>query len=171
VTPRPKIRLDSDLLNLAGEYRVCSELNKRGMFATVTYGHRKSADIYLISDRRRRALRVEVKTSQGNRFVTSITQKGLADDPNAPDFWVLVHIQRRAADEFCERFFVLTHREICRIQSARNRRYAQRHRRRHKTAPDFSRGVDNVVLADVVQHENAWSKVVAKLEVDGPTMG
>jgi hypothetical protein len=43
-------RMKTDLLHLAGEYRVCSELMKRGVFATVTYGNRKSVDIYAISD-------------------------------------------------------------------------------------------------------------------------
>lgn len=55
------------LLNLTGEYRVRSELTKRGVFATVTYGNRKSVDVYAISDRRERALKIEVKTSQPAR--------------------------------------------------------------------------------------------------------
>ena len=35
--PMPKI--PSYLLNLAGEYRICSELNKRGVFATDVVQH------------------------------------------------------------------------------------------------------------------------------------
>ena len=68
-------KIASYLLNLAGEYRVCSELNKRGVFATVTYGTRKGADIYAINDRVGRSLRIEVKTSQKDRFVTNLSQK------------------------------------------------------------------------------------------------
>lgn len=37
--------LDRYYLNLAGEYRVASELFKRGLFATITYGNKKGADI------------------------------------------------------------------------------------------------------------------------------
>jgi hypothetical protein len=37
-------KIPSDLLHLAGEYRVCSELNKRGIFATITYGNHKGVD-------------------------------------------------------------------------------------------------------------------------------
>jgi hypothetical protein len=43
------------LLNMAGEYRVCIELQKRGLFATLTYGNRKCVDVYAISDRRKTA--------------------------------------------------------------------------------------------------------------------
>jgi hypothetical protein len=61
-------------LSLAGEYRVCSELIKRGVVATVTYGNQKGADVYAISERQELALRIEVKTIQTARFLTGITQ-------------------------------------------------------------------------------------------------
>jgi hypothetical protein len=38
--------LDKYYLHLAGEYRVASELLKRGLFATITYGYMKGIDIY-----------------------------------------------------------------------------------------------------------------------------
>jgi len=109
------------LLNLAGEYRICSELNKRGVFATVTYGNRKAVDVYAISDRQQRALKIEVKTSQQGNFVTGIAQKGfiaekgLVDDPHAPDFWVLFQVRPGDDGTFAERFFILTHQEICEL--------------------------------------------------------
>jgi hypothetical protein len=77
-------RIEPHLLNLVGEYRVRSELCKRGVLATVTYGNRKGVDVYAISDRQERALKIEVETSQRGHFVTGITQKGLATDPTAP---------------------------------------------------------------------------------------
>lgn len=43
-------KIEKYLLHLAGEYRVCSELNKRGVFATITYGNRKAVDVYVIGD-------------------------------------------------------------------------------------------------------------------------
>ncbi|MBW3541194.1 MAG: hypothetical protein KY476_13075 [Planctomycetes bacterium] len=118
-------KIPSYLLNLAGEYRVCSELNKRGIFATVTYGNHKGVDVYAISDRRARALKIEVKTSQQGNFVTNITRKGLCkqDNPHAPDFWVLFQIQPQEDGTFEEHFFVLTHKQMCRAQSRRNDDY------------------------------------------------
>jgi hypothetical protein len=114
-------RIPSHLLNLAGEYRVCSELNKRGVFATVTYGTRKGVDLYAISDRTTRALKIEVKTSQRGNFVTSLSQKCGDDNPNsegfwerratdkqAPDCWVLFQIRAAGTASPTERFFILT---------------------------------------------------------------
>ena len=106
------------LLSLAGEYRACSELNKRGIFATITYGNRKSVDVYVIVDQQRSARRIEVKTSQAAKFLTGIYQewKTPLTAQDAPDFWMLVQIRHDPAKEFAERFFVLTHKEICQKQ-------------------------------------------------------
>ena len=100
-------RIPSYLLSLAGEYRVCSELNKRGIFATVTYGNYKGVDVYAISDRKARALKIEVKTSQRENFVTRITQKRLCEEGKAH------------APDFCR----------CHASRARRRRQARRHAR------------------------------------------
>lgn len=175
-------KIPAYLLNLAGEYRVCSEINKRGVFATVTYGTRKGVDVYAISDRKERALKIEVKTSQRGNFVTSLSQKCGNDDPNSdgfwdrraadeqsPDFWVLFQIRPQKDASFDERFFVLTHKEICVAQSARNAAYATKYLVRHGEEPDFSSGVDSVVVADVTQHEGQWQKIVAA--IGGPSLG
>jgi hypothetical protein len=156
-------KIPSYLLNLAGEYRICSELNKRGVFATVTYGNHKGVDVYAISDRKDRALRIEVKTSQRRNFVTSIASKGLADDPQAPDFWVLYQILPDGPAAFKERFFVLTHREMCQAQAARNAIYAKKYFARHGKQPDFSAGVDNVTIEDVEDFQDQWAKIIDRL--------
>jgi hypothetical protein len=152
---------------LAGEHRVCSELTKRGIFATVTYGNRKNVDVYAISDRTDRALKIEVKTSQRTNFVTGITQKDLMTDPHAPDFWVLYQIRRKGENVFEDRFFILTHKEICQVQLARNRAYAKNYVSRHGRAPDLLKGVDNVTIADVETFEGRWDKIIDRL--GGPT--
>jgi hypothetical protein len=151
------------LLNLAGEYRVCSELNKRGVFATVTYGNRKGVDVYAISERQERALKIEVKTSQQRNFVTNITRKCLKDDPCAPDFWVLFQIQTGDGATFSERFFILTHREICEAQEARNAEHAKKYFSKWGKQPDFSKGIDNVLIKDVDGFEDKWSKIIDRL--------
>jgi hypothetical protein len=153
-------RIPSYLLNLAGEYRVCSELNKRGVFATVTYGNRKGADVYAISDRCERALKIEVKTSQMNSFVTSITRKGLAKRRNGPDFWVLFRIELRMDASFKETFFILSDQEICRIQRVRNGRFQKRYFARHGKRFDMRKGVDNVTVDDVKEFEGKWKKII-----------
>jgi hypothetical protein len=155
------------LLSLAGEYRVCSELNKRGIFATITYGNRKSVDVYAIGDRQRQALKIEVKTGQKKNFVTNITQKGLTDSPDAPDFWVLVHINHDGKGKFIERFFVLTHKEICEKQDAVNQKYLKGYLARHGREFNMSDGVDEMAVTDVEQYEDQWSKIVDDQRLKG----
>lgn len=156
-------KIPSYLLNLAGEYRVCSELAKRGVFATITYGNRKAVDVYAISDRRQRAMKIEVKATQRVKFLTGISQKGLSDDPLAPDFWVLYQIRPGDDGTFAERFFVLTHKEICREQVAHNKAYADRYFGRHGRQPDLAAGVDNVTIDQVERYENRWDKIVQRI--------
>jgi hypothetical protein len=149
-------RIPQYLLSLAGEYRVCSELNKRGIFATMTYGNRKSVDVYAINDRQSHTLKIEVKTSQTDRFVTRITQKGLNKRPRAVDFWVLFQIQRDRNGTFKERFLVLSHKEICKVQKMRNRAA-------EKKGWNLSKGVDYVTVKDVEPYEDKWSRIVEGL--------
>ncbi|MFH0982552.1 MAG: hypothetical protein V2A79_13590 [Planctomycetota bacterium] len=120
-------------------------------------------DVYAIGDRRKKAVKIEVKTSQQTNFVTGISQKGLADNPLTPDFWVLCQMKEDTDGVRRERFFVLSHKEICRAQFIVNRTYAKRYEERHGHAPDMGRGVDNVRLQDVERYEDAWVKITRVL--------
>lgn len=156
--------IPSYLLALAGEYRVCSELNKRGIFATVTYGNRKDVDVYAIGELNGKALKIEVKTSQKGQFVTRITQKKkLNGGAGTPDFWVLFHLQQVGGGTYSERFFILSHAEICEAQALRNKVYGDGYQARHGRQYDFSTGVDNVRVVDVKKYEDAWSKITNQL--------
>jgi hypothetical protein len=157
-------KIPSYLLSLAGEYRVCSELNLRGVFATVTYGNRKSVDVYAISDRGERALKIEVKTSQRKNFVTNFKQKYLnLEDSHAPDFWVLLQVQFNDGSRRQDRFFVLTHGEMRDAQKARDDVYSAKYFAKHARQPDASTGVDNVLVEDVAGFEDAWEKIIKSI--------
>lgn len=157
------LKIPSYLLNLAGEYRVCSELNKRGVFATVTYGNHKGVDVYAISDRKELALKIEVKTSQRGNFVTKLTQKSDGKGSNPPDFWVLCHIKAGDDNSFIERFFILTHKEISQAQANRNKIYGAKYLARHGKPYDFSTGVDSIRLEDAEPYENHWHKILDRM--------
>jgi hypothetical protein len=151
-----KSGIDKYNLNLAGEYRVAAELCLRGLFTSVTYGNKKGADLYAIGENRKAAV-IEVKASQSSRFVTSLYQKYKTEDTQAPDFWVLYSVKPTDTG-FAERFFVMSHRELARIQGEVNcpgegLSYAQ-------IAERVARGVDNVPLKKVELHEDAWDKIV-----------
>jgi hypothetical protein len=151
-------RISSQLLSLAGEHRVCSELCKRGVFATITPGNRKQTDLYAINDSTKRFVRIEVKASQVRKFVTGISQKRARTGYNAPDFWVLVSFGQGS-----ERFFVLTNDEIEELQVDRNKKWQEGFRARNPGAEfDPRDGVDNLLINDVEQQgcENCWEKIL-----------
>ena len=151
-----KPRIDKYNLNLAGEYRVAAELCLRGLFTSVTYGNKKGADLYAIGENRQAAV-IEVKASQSSRFVTSLYQKYKRQDAQSPDFWVLYSVKPTDTG-FAERFFVLSHRELARIQGEVNCPGEQLSH--EQIAARVSRGVDNVPLKMVERHENTWNKIL-----------
>lgn len=145
------MKIDKYYLSLAGEYRVCAELLKLKVFATVTFGNMKGADVIAVGPNRRAAV-VEVKASNSTRFVTGFYQKYKTQDEEHPTFWVLYSVQPT------ERFFVLSHEELAAKQAFRNHpgeelSYDERARR-------VATGVDNVLLDDVEDCEDAWNKIV-----------
>ena len=151
------MKIDKYYLNLAGEYRVCAELLKRGIFATVTFGNMKGADIIAVGPNRRAAV-VEVKASNSTRFVTGFYQKYKTPNGEHPTFWVLYSV-RPDGETHTERFFVLSHDELAQKQARRNHRdeelsYAERVLR-------VASGVDNVLLDDVKEFEDQWHKIVS----------
>jgi hypothetical protein len=105
-------------LNLAGEFAVASELNRRRILASVTYGALKSADIFAVSRDATRMVRVEVKACQYKYKRWPIGKKGANPTGRSSDlFWVLVLLSLpteglRTTDsqheEGAPRFFVLT---------------------------------------------------------------
>jgi hypothetical protein len=150
------MKIEKYHLNLAGEYRVCAELLKRDIFAIVTYGNMKGADIFAVGPNRRAAV-VEVKASNSSRFVTGFYQKFKSRDFEHPTFWVLYSVTPRDTG-FVERFFVLSHEQLADIQAQRNHPgedlpWDERARR-------VQHGVDNVLVQDVEAHEDAWTKIV-----------
>jgi hypothetical protein len=164
------IKLAKYNLWLAGEYRVASELLKRGLKATVTFGNAKSADVVAYGSNRRATI-IEVKTSQQKNFVTGFYNKYKSPDHAHPDFWVMVQFLRNLTGDCAERFFILTHEELALIQGERNQSYRARRYgvrpdekidwKRHYELTTKARGVDNVLVTDVEHHENRWDRILA----------
>ena len=158
-------------LNLAGEFAVASELNRRGVHAAVTYGTSKRADIFAMADSRDRVVRIEVKCSGQRKWLIGTRGASPPTQESSRVRWVLVHVppppqgvpssddeRGRAAP----RFFVLTPRQLSKIlrQGAQEygAKYFARHGRRFT-----GRGVPNVSLAAVEQYEGAWESILSLL--------
>ena len=127
------------------------------MFATITYGNRKGADIYAIGATRKTAV-IEVKASSSSRFVTGFYQKYKTPGQEHPTSWVLCSFTEKDG-EFNERFFVLTHREMALAQARRNDPNGRPYDKRYLEKWG-QRGVDNVVIDGVKKHESRWDKIV-----------
>jgi hypothetical protein len=156
-----KKTIPKELLSLAGEHRVASELCKLGVFATITPGNRKQTDLYAINDTAKRFVRIEVKASQTKSFVTRIFQKKAKPGYNPPEFWVLVSFRQGR-----ERFFVLKNDEIEKWQQEINEKYLEGFRQRNSgKAP--GEGVDRLPLDSVERAdcENRWDKIVTAVGV------
>jgi hypothetical protein len=152
-------RIASELLSLAGEHRVASELCKLGLFATITSGNRKQTDLYAINDTAGRFVRIEVKASQTKNFLTRIGQKKVVSGYNPPQFWVLVSFGQGG-----ERFFVLENREIERLQEQVNEEPIERFRKKNPGKEyDQRDGVDGIPVNCVEKpdYENRWDKIAA----------
>ncbi|MFZ0707180.1 MAG: hypothetical protein WAM71_16395 [Candidatus Korobacteraceae bacterium] len=145
--------MKKELLSLAGEHRVASELCKRGIFATITPGNRKQTDIYAINDDTDRFCRIEVKTTQSSAFLTGINQRNKAG--KAPEFWVLVLFTNGD-----ERFFVLSNDEIVKLQKGETDKWQEGYRNRHPGKEyDMRTGVDKLPIRVVESSENCWEKI------------
>ena len=141
-----QLKEEKNFLNMAGEYGVCSELQKRSIFANITYGKEKSADIIIVQDRK--SWRVEVKTSMSNRIVTSFFQKFHTPETTPyPDFWVIVHID---STTFMSDFYILTHAEMAKEQMIRNK----------MTEWTQINGVDNIELPQLEKYKNKWDTIL-----------
>ena len=103
-------------VGLAGEFRVASELLKRGFRASVTFGNAKATDI-VITGENNRFIAVEVKTSKNRKnFVTGYYPKYTDPHRRHPDVWVFYLPQIGGDGSDRDRFFILTHEEVGEIQ-------------------------------------------------------
>jgi len=138
------------LLNISGEFAVCTELLKRGIFASVTHGNKKATDVIAIG-KGKKAYVIEVKTSSSNRVVTSFFQKYYDEKKEHPDFWVLVQMDSNTLQM---EFYVLTHQEMGDAQMIRNNMTEW-----HKVI-----GVDNVILSQLDSYKNNWNTILKEVE-------
>jgi len=148
--------MDKDMIGLAGEMRVASELLKRGYQAYITFGNAKATDIVVTGDSNR-FIRIQVKTSINRKnFVTGYYPK--YTDPNSigPDIWVF-YLTHKDVSSGEDRFFILTHEEVGDLQFRVNKG--------KKT--ERGKGCDNIPLKFLEQekskHEGLWEKISKSL--------
>ena len=141
-----KNKYDKYDTGMAGEFGDCSELYKRGYNASITLGNKKAVDIY-VAIANDRYISIEVKTNRNTKILTGFFQKYASPDqiPH-PDYWVLVYIDKNNMSHY----YVLSHQEMAAEQMRRNGMSQWAH---------VEKGVDNVLVRDLSNYENAWGKI------------
>jgi hypothetical protein len=91
-------KLTKEVLGLAGEYAVASELCRRGLYSQLTLGNHKRTDILVETDAR--MLRISVKAKQGSEWPS------ISGPTRTDDFIIFVDFAGKGEDERLD-FYVL----------------------------------------------------------------
>ncbi len=157
---RRSTQKDKTFLNLAGEFAVASELNRRHVLASVTYGASKAADIFALDDDMRRVVRIEVKTTTTDRKKW-VVGPNVAAQPQTDVFWVFVQLPPPGQSP---KFFVFSAHEIHGIWRKDTNEYERRYEDKHGRKFE-GRGVPNVKHdARVLACEGKWEKIISRLQ-------
>jgi len=138
---------DKNFLNMSGEYGVCSELQKRKIQCSITFGNQKAADILILKDNKYWV--VEVKTTRAKTVATNFFQNyhSRTQTPR-PDFWIVVHIDN---DTHVSDFYILTHEEMAHQQMIVNQ----------MTEWTAIKGFDKVTISQLATYKNKWDTIVS----------
>ena len=169
---------DKEFLNLAGEIAVASELNRRQIPASVTYGASKRADVFAMNRDMTSVVRIEVKAATPKRQTRWLIGKKGTSPRHVPAgiLWVFVlfppspNNDDQRADEVqrgahAPRFFALTQKEVYQAFKKESEDYNRRRKEQGK-GPFEGLGVPGVRLADIERHEGKWQKI--KLHLQSP---
>jgi hypothetical protein len=143
---------EKHFLNLAGEFLVAGELNRRHIMCSVTYGFSKQADVIALGRKTRKTAWIEVKTTNRQEFI--VGNKALDEGFVSPDtFWVLVHL----VDDNRQppRYFVLSSDELHKRATSHFESYNAQYRQRH--GHDYDQpGVPKIGIQEVSDCESNW---------------
>ena len=149
--------LSKELLGLAAEYCVASELCKRGVYAQLTLGPHKRTDILVESERD--MLRIQVKGKQGREWpaISGVRSKD--------DFLVLVDFEKKA-EEVRPDFYVLGWEDWRNlVLEERDRVEGAKVDEELKISyPDGWKGL-NISRGVVILHKEAWEKVLGRAAI------
>ncbi len=166
---------EKNFLNMAGEFLVAAELNRRRILSAVTYGAAKSADVWAFDDISNRAVRVEVKATSINNREWVVGNKAIVreEDCNPDIFWVLVllppphPVTAQTTDEqrglHAPRFFVFSSAEMGILMCEEYDRYHAAYLKKHGKKFDDAGAVWNLSLKKASPFENAWDKLEARV--------
>ena len=161
-------------LNLAGEFLVAAELNRRRVLCSVTYGASKSADVFAFDATTKRLVRIEVKATTKSHWPVGTRALDKAAWTSGC-VWVLVNLpipldeptnDAQIRGEHAPRFFILTAPELGALAQAGFDAYSRRYEVKHGV-PYSQPGVPQVTLLQAAPHESRWDKITNLLVQGG----
>lgn len=147
-----KTNTEKQFVQMAGEFGVVSELFRRDLQATLTYGNSKSADVFVLSRDCSKAVKVEVKTTVVS---TGWIVGKQALSPAKHIVWVFAHLPDTPDKVFspaqvaeigtsAPRYYVMTSSEVAELYNAKD---------------DKKGNPIKFTIGDVQKFHNAWLKV------------
>jgi len=149
------MKMSKELVGLAGEYAVASELCRRGAYAQLTLGHHKRTDLLVESEYK--FVRIQVKAKQGGEW-PSISGIYMADD-------FLVLVDYAVGEGLRPDFYVLNLEDWKNLLGLEKERHPLAQVDEKKLTiryPDGWKGL-NVRPAMVSQHKDCWQKITEKM--------
>jgi len=156
----PTNQSDKSFIQMAGEFGVASELSRRRIHAYVTYGTNKSADIFALNESGEHVIKIEVKSTVGDKW--PLSGRVGRGEPSPRIIWVFVSIPKLGSTGGAE-YFIVSDEEVHEIYAKGRRAYVERHSKKHGRDPEGP-GVPQLSKQDVSAHKDKWEKISAKLK-------
>jgi hypothetical protein len=144
-------------LAITGEFFVAAQLQRLGISATVTYGNAKRADIVAVNRETGRAVTIEVKSTNKNRWPVGNRVPLPSQQP-----WVFVHIPDNMANS--PEFFVILQNELHQILAPIEAEYWAKYKVKHGRAyGDNTPGVAAAKLNQLLPFKDNWAVILTLL--------
>jgi len=156
------MKTDAEMVSVAAEFAVASELGRRNIYAQPTFGHLKRTDLLVFGKKKdTRPIRIEAKGKQSKQWPNC---KGIADRNS---ILVLVDFEGKADTDRPD-FYILTADDWLEFVKAEIRKRPDKKIQLDSdNCPIWTtqvkggkpyRGI-GVEVKDVVQHKEAWPKI------------
>lgn len=143
-------------LNLAGEFFVAAELQRRSISAAVTYGNAKNADVVAFSLDGQQAVVIEVKTTSERQWVVGAAVPEPSSKP-----WVFVYLP--PSEDEGPSYSVLTQAELHGILKPIDEEYDRKFLAKHGVPYGDRAAVINFSQELALPYKSAWHTVLGQL--------
>lgn len=146
-------------LAMAGEFFVAAQMQRLGISATVTYGNAKRADVIAVNRETGRAVTIEVKSTNKNRWPVGNRVPIPSQQP-----WAFVYVP----DEMTHspEFYILLQSELHQLLAPSEAEYLAKYQAKHGRAyGDKTPGVAAVKLDQLAPFKDNWAAILTLLNL------